>query len=286
MTNEPEPAPGEPDLLLRLQEQISAIEAGAEHLAAAAAEARAAARARALDWPPRPPKTEWNGSNYPGAPEGDDWLNNIHPFYRDGEKSCDLRLSRELAAVGVRCYSLQQLHVYADGEPRAVPIFADWLADLEEKIPGPETEHRDMMRKQLILKLTSPAAYGHQGAIAALIAQLRRKPSLAEDLQWSAGVALEKIAGTENYDEIMSLYAELTSDSPCAALLPYLGRAKTPEAVQIAVDELGNPGTRQWAIRALIEAEADSTLPLIARYADDESEQVRDWVKIAMEQLE
>ncbi|MFD6390421.1 HEAT repeat domain-containing protein [Nocardia sp. NPDC060259] len=266
-----------------MREQIARIESGTEDIAEAAAEARAKAR---IQEPEKIAQQEWSGANYPGMPDNDDWLENIPPEYVDGERGFELRLARDLAAVGVRCFRLADLDNYVGTDPQAVPVFIDWLADLDRKIPGPETTHRQGIRAHLLHNLADPVAYGDQAAIAALIAQLRRDPPMPTDLQWWAGGALDKIAGPENYAEILGLFNELTDDNPRAALLPYLGRSKTPEAIQIAVDALADRGTRQWAIQALILAEADGTLPLIARYADDESEQVRDWVHTAMEQLE
>ncbi|MEV0061474.1 HEAT repeat domain-containing protein [Nocardia sp. NPDC050718] len=269
--------------LQRLREQINRIESGTEDIAEAAAAARAKARVQEAEEPAKP---TWSGSNYPGMPEGDDWLADVPAQYRDGTGGFELRLAHDLAAVGVRCYRLTDLDNYAGTDPQAIPVYTDWLANLDEKIPGPETRHREGIRAHLLHNLADPAAYGDQDAIAALIAQLRRNPPMPSDVQWWAAEALDKIAGPQNYAEILALFHELTDDNPRAALLPYLGRSKTPEAIQIAVDALADRGTRQWAVQALILAEADGTLPLIARYADDESEQVRTWVRTAMEQLE
>ncbi|RMI28716.1 HEAT repeat domain-containing protein [Nocardia stercoris] len=270
-------------VLRALRTQISRIESGTESIAEAAAAARARAKEKLNEEPQQP---KWSGSNYPGMPEGDDWLDNLPPRYVDGQRGFEMRLARELAAVGVRIYTVGDLQKYSGTEPESIPILVDWLRNLEQKIPGPETRHRDSVRAGLLRKLADPAVYGDQEAIAAVIAQLRRDPSIRSGLESYAAQALEVIAGPENYPEILALFDELTDDSARAALLPYLGRSKTPEAIQRAVDELAYPGTRQYAIQALILAEADDTLPLIARYADDPNEQVRDWVKTAMEQLE
>ncbi|WP_302873271.1 HEAT repeat domain-containing protein [Nocardia mangyaensis] len=219
-------------------------------------------------------------------PEGDDWLDVLPPRYQDGVRGFELRLARELAAVGVRCYTLQDLRKYPRTDRQAIPVFVDWLTNLDAKIPGPETLHRDGIRTLLLRNLTDSAVQGDSSAIAAVIAQLRRQPPLNGGTQWTAGIALDRIARPDDYSEILELFGQLTADEARAALLPYLGRSKSREAIQIAIDELANPGTRQWAIQALILAEADGTRPLIARYANDENEQVRRWVKTAMKQLE
>jgi len=222
--------------------------------------------------------------SYPGMPYGEDWIQNIPVRYKHGKNGFDERIMRELAGVGVPCYTLDDLANGPRTIPPGIPIFIDWLANLESKIPGPETEHRLTMRKGLIRNLIDPAARGNRQAIDLLIAQLRRQPPLPEYVQAWACVGLQTIAGPKNFPQIKQLLGELTYETPKSPLVQYLGKVKTPEARDLAITYLDQL-PRAFAIKALVQMKATGVRHLVEPLLADEDAYVRKAAKRAMEQL-
>ncbi|CPZ15209.1 Uncharacterised protein [Mycobacteroides abscessus] len=66
-------------------------------------------------------------SNYIGLPQGDGWMDNIPSQYVHGEHGFDERIMRDLAEVGVRAYTLDDLANGPATIPEAIPVFVDWL---------------------------------------------------------------------------------------------------------------------------------------------------------------
>lgn len=204
--------------------------------------------------------------------------------YVDGQRGFDRRIMEELAAVGVPCYTLGDLANGPRTIPQGIPIFVDWLADLEKRIPGPESEHRAIIRSGLIRNLIDPAARGNQQAIDLLIAQMRRQPPLPTRTQDWACLALRTIATGKNFDQIAGLLAELPVGSPTIPLVEYLGKVKTARSRDIAVKYLGGP-TREAAIKALVQMKAPDVRHLIEPFLDDPHPPVRKQALRAMEKL-
>lgn len=234
--------------------------------------------------PKKNPDGTWPPITYPGMPEGDDWMNNLPARYHDGERGFDRRIMEELAAVGVRCYTVNELANRVATIPQGIPIFVDWLTHLEERIPGPETEHRSIVRAGLICALDDVAARGDVIAIELLNAQLRRQPPLQGPVRDFAGYALARIATSSDFPLIAALLDELPLEYPRGALIEYLGRVKTPEARVIALHWLDN-GYAYSAIKALTAMKATDVREHIARYLEYPDPPVRKAAKRAMERL-
>ncbi|RBO91825.1 HEAT repeat domain-containing protein [Nocardia puris] len=221
----------------------------------------------------------------PGSEDGGTaWMDDLPVRYVDGQRGFDRRIMEELAAVGVPCYTLGDLANGPRTIPQGIPIFVDWLADLEKRIPGPESEHRAIIRSGLIRNLIDPAARGNQQAIDLLIAQMRRQPPLPTRTQDWACLALRTIATGKNFDQIAGLLAELPVGSPTIPLVEYLGKVKTARSRDIAVKYLGGP-TREAAIKALVQMKAPDVRHLIEPFLDDPHPPVRKQALRAMEKL-
>jgi len=211
----------------------------------------------------RPPQNTTNQSaptkkpqpiRYVGMPEGEDWMQRLPIWYSDGEGGFDRRIMEELAAVGVPCYTLNDL-TKARSVPQGIPIFIDWLTHLEERIPGPETDHRQAIRGNLIRNLNDPAARGNDQAIKLLIQQLDRQPPLPAGLLDYASQALARIATKKDFPRIAGLLAELSPNGPIGPLIEYMGKVKTPEARDISLRYLDTDWT-YFSIRALTAMKA------------------------------
>lgn len=262
-----------------LRDRIAAIEGSSKDIAGMAATAREQAK-RDRVAPKKPPTFDGEG-----IPAGDGWLDLIPARCVDGERGFDLRLVRELVAVGLPARCLSDLGHGVSAMPTfpaAVPIYADWLQNLDEKIPGPETDHRRGIHAGLVVNLDDPAARGNRKAITALFAQLRRTPPVSFDPQYVTR-ALWRIAERKDYPEMVALLGEITDVSAKNWLIRYLGKFRTAEAKQILLSYLeSHPAA---AIESLVQMKATGVRQLIAAYVDDPSPNTRKWAKRAMERL-
>lgn len=240
--------------------------------------------------PRRPPPVKqnadgtWPPITYDGMPEGDDWMDHLPARYHHGQRGFDRRIMEELAAVGAPCYTLQQLTDHVRYVPQGVPIFIDWLTRLEERIPGPETDHRRAVRIGLIRGLDDIAIRGNRQAFDVLVAELRRGAALSGPAADYAHFALARIATVKDFPTMAELLEQLPPEAPRGALIEYMGRVKTPEAQQIVLKWLDTPWT-WFALRALIPMKASGVRDRIAPYVDDANSDVRKYAKRAMARL-
>lgn len=275
-----------------LRQAISAIEATSADLPRdRVQEARVVRRQPPRrETPGRPPRAKrnadgtWPAITYDGMPEGDSWMDDLPARYRHGQRGFDRRLMEELAAVGAPCYTLQQLTDYVRHVPQGVPIFIDWLTHLDERIPGPETDHRLVVRIGLIRGLDDIAVRGNRQAFDALIAELRRAAPLPGPSVHYAEVAVARIATAKDFPTIAALLDELPGEAPRGALIEYMGRVKTPEAQQIVLTWLDTEWV-SFALRALIAMKAPGVRDRVAPYVNDASSDVRKYAKRALARL-
>lgn len=220
---------------------------------------------------------------YVGMPEGEDWMDQLPARYHHGQNGFDRRIMEELARVGVRCYTLNDL-TKAKTIPQGMPIFIDWLTHLEERIPGPEDEHRQAIRANLIRNLNDPAARGNAEAIDALIKQLQRTPPLPGLAPGFAAYALQRIATKKEFARIAALLDNLGPDGPKGALIEYMGKVKTQEAQDIALHYLDTQWT-YFSLKALIAMKTPGVHDRIRPYLQDSNATVRKYARKALETL-
>ncbi len=216
---------------------------------------------------------------------GTAWMAELPARYRDGERGFDRRIMEELAAVGVPCYTLDDLANGPRTIPPGIPVFVDWLTELDDRIPGSETEHRATIRMGLIRNLIDPAARGDQRAIEALLAQFDRNPPVPEYVRTWAAEALKMIAGPKDFAPIARLMGDLPKDGTAVIpLVGYLGKVKTDESRDLAVRYLDTPA-RGAAIKALVQMKATGVRRLIEPLVDDRHPPVRKVARSALEKL-
>ncbi len=238
----------------------------------------------------RPPRAKQNADGtwppivYDGMPEGDGWMNNLPARYHHGQRGFDRRIMEELAAVGAPCYTLNQLSDHVRYVPQGIPIFIDWLTHLEERIPGPETDHRQAVRIGLIRGLDDIAVRGNRRAFDALLAEARRaapRPGPSVDY---AHYALARIATVKDFPTIAALLEQLPLDAPHGELIEYMARVKTPEAQRTVLRWLDTKW-RWSALRALIAMKATGVRDRVAPYVNDADPDVRKYAKRALARL-
>ncbi|MET8779711.1 hypothetical protein ABZV58_32360 [Nocardia sp. NPDC004654] len=220
---------------------------------------------------------------YPGMPDQHDWLENLPSSLHDGRDGFELRLVRDLAAVGVRAYTLSPLNKLRP-LPQAIPVYLDWLEHLDERIPGPEgrgvagtrAPHKLAIHTDLISNLDDRSGRGNAHAIRLLTEQLRRSPALDHFQRYSAARALATVSGPREFDLIAGLIAEQPEPNEIVAgLLTYFGRGKDPRALAIVTSYLHDPQTRNYAIEVLGRIKAPGTRQLIEPFLTDPSSYTR-----------
>lgn len=214
-----------------------------------------------------------------------DRLDSIPPRLRDGEGGFEIRLARDLAAVGVRAYTLEDLANGPRTIPPAIPVFIDWLEHLEQKIPGPETRHKAAIRSGLIRNLADPAARNNPDAIDVLFSQLSLQPAIPGYVQLWVTNALSIIAGPAEFDRMASLLGTLVADEPKLGVVLYLAKFKTDAAYELLLTQLPTTATRIEAIKALGRFKRPEAGEHIRVYADHPDRQVRTAVTSALKKL-
>ncbi|MCP2299381.1 hypothetical protein SAMN04244553_0163 [Nocardia amikacinitolerans] len=213
---------------------------------------------------------------YPGMPDQRDWLEDLPSSRHDGQDGFELQLVRDLAAVGVRAYTLSPLNKLRP-LPQAIPVYLDWLEHLDERIPGPEgrgvagsrAPHKLAIHTDLISNLDDRSARGNTDAIRLLTEQLRHK-ALDHFQRYTAARALATVSGPREFDLIAGLIAEQPEPNEVVAgLLTYFGRGKDPRAPGIVTAYLHDPQTRNYAIEVLGRIKAPGTRQLIEPFLTD-----------------
>lgn len=169
-------------------------------------------------------------------------------------------------------------------EPCAAPVIVDWLAHLEDRLPGPETARREAIRSGLILGLADPAMRGKQTVVDLLIAQITHTPALAPAVAQSAAATLAKVATAKHFHQIAALLAEPIDDITRYWLIQYLRKCKTDAARDIAVSYLGTPFTVA-ALIALVGMGARGVRPMVAELVDHPQREVRQHARRALNRL-
>ncbi|MDX1870697.1 HEAT repeat domain-containing protein [Mycolicibacterium sp. 120266] len=216
-------------------------------------------------------------------PEGKDWIHHLPAWCHDGENGFDRRLMEDLAAVGVPCYTVNDL-TKVSSIPQGIPIFLDWLTHLEERIPGPETPHRETIRGNLIRNLNDAAARGNPQVINALIEQLKRQPRPKVGVPDYAAHALARVATKRDFTQVAALLAALPADGPKGPLIEYMGKVKTDEARNIALSYLDTEWA-YYAIKALIAMKAIGVRARIEAHLNSPNSSVRRYARQALEKL-
>jgi hypothetical protein len=222
----------------------------------------------------------------PGSEDGGtEWMHSIPDHYIQGQRGFDRRIMEDLAAVGVPCYTLNDLAMRRPRTiPQGIPIFIDWLKNLETRVPGPESEHRHLIRAGLIRNLIDPAARGNQEVIDLFIAQVRHQPPIAPFLRdWSCD-GLQILATKKHFAQIVDLLTNLPEKTHELSLVGYLGKVRTPESRELAIRYLDSPAVI-GAIKALTQMRATGVRDLIEPFTTDPDRTIRKLSKRALEKL-
>lgn len=206
-------------------------------------------------------------------PSSDDWLTRIPARFKDGKEGFDLRLARDLGAVGVKAYTLSPLanRPMKESLPEAIPVFVDWLLHLDERIPDGRTLQEQLHKRAiwigLIDNLYDPAAKGDQQVIDTLLDQFD-KPNFHVEGHFPATRTLDYVATAKDFDRMVALF-EKSSNHNCARLplVHYVGRFNTDRSRALLLSFIKNDDELRWeAIRALPRMKHPEDIELIEQY--------------------
>lgn len=223
-------------------------------------------------------------------PRGADWLSDPPPRIKDGQGGVDFRLVRDLARAGYKTYYLDPLAYLYKTMPTAIPVFTDWIAHIDERIPEPrrtqtEHDHKNGIWIGLNKNLIDPAAKGNRDTIDALFGQFD-KPWCSGMVRHWAARALDYIATKNDYDRMVALL----DNQPAGVRRPvihYLGGFRTDRTHDLLVHLLHNdPEVTQDAMTALARMKRPEDLDLLSPYLDDSRELIRRDATRAIAKLE
>ncbi|MFE6859708.1 HEAT repeat domain-containing protein [Nocardia sp. NPDC057668] len=152
----------------------------------------------------------------------------------------------------------------------AIAVLAEWLADLEARWPGPDTD-RDTARLVLVQALNRRESRA-SAAILALIAQFDASKAIGENARWSAGNALYEIpAGDKYFDELAGIAANRSLGMSRQMVVNWLGKSHRPEAATIAADQLGDESVCGHALEALASLRAQGVREQVEPFANSKN---------------
>lgn len=193
-------------------------------------------------------------------------------------------MKRELDAAGIAENTVWELVNSSNDPPHAVPIIVDWLEHFEERIP--ETDDRRAWRVGLLRNLITPHVKGNRAATEVLFAQFDGDPAASKMEQEVTSYALVKAAERQDLPRMIELLDSPDTDIVAKGLLtPWLGKFKTPEAIEAARRQLGHPSTAIPAMRVLVRQKATGVRHDVAKYLDDEHEVFRKEAQKTLDKL-
>lgn len=187
------------------------------------------------------------------------------------------------ANIGTNLAALNSVNESA--RPCTPPVLVDWLAHLEERLPGAETAQRRALRTGLILGLDDPAMRGKKNAVDQLITQVKQAAAFGDlAVAESAAATLEKVATATHFPQIVALLSEPLPDSARFWLVRYLRKVKSPQARDVAVSFLETPVVVA-ALVALAGMRAPGVRALVAPLVDHPNADVRKYARRALPRL-
>jgi len=140
--------------------------------------------------------------------------------------------------------------------PGVVAVIAEWLTELEDRWPGPETEGRELARLSLV-KALNRKEYRKTEAIPALISQFDHAKTTSSRVRWAAGNALYSIpAGKEYFDQLAVIAANRGFGADRQMVVDWLGKSRHPDAAAVAVAQLDDDTVAGHALDALSKLRA------------------------------
>lgn len=138
-----------------------------------------------------------------------------------------------------------------------VDVLAEWLAELETRWPGPETEGRELARYTLSNTLGTKVARKSSTAVPALITQFDPDKHISSRARFAAGNAIDAIPADPRYfDQLAAIAADRSFGTDRQMVVNWLGRSRHLDAAAVAVAQLDDETVQGHALEALAKLRA------------------------------
>lgn len=165
-------------------------------------------------------------------------------------------LLEEYRRAGGNADTITDIGNQRSSAPAVIVLVAEWLAELEDRWPGPETEGRELARLSLVNGLNRKESRKTE-AIPALIGQFDHAKTMSSYTRWSAGNALYSIpAGKEYFDQLAAIAADRGFGADRQMVVDWLGKSRHPDAAAVAVAQLDDDTVAGHALDALSKLRA------------------------------
>ncbi|GGK40559.1 HEAT repeat domain-containing protein [Nocardia camponoti] len=140
--------------------------------------------------------------------------------------------------------------------PPVIELMAEWLTDLEQRWPGPETNDRRLARISLTKALNRKESRT-TSAIPALISQFDHEKTMASSTRWAAGNGIYSIpAGKEYFEQLAAIAADRRFGEDRQMVVNWLGKSRHPDAAAVALAQLDDETVQGHALDALSKLRA------------------------------
>ncbi|WP_431955454.1 HEAT repeat domain-containing protein [Nocardia lijiangensis] len=140
--------------------------------------------------------------------------------------------------------------------PKVIAVLSQWLTELEERWPGPETEGRALARWCLSDALGTKKARD-TAAVPALISQFDITKTIGSQARWAAGNALYAIpAGVDYFDQLAAIATNRAFGADRQMIVSWLAKSHHPDAVAVALSQLDDDTVQGHALEVLSKLRA------------------------------
>ncbi|TQM26217.1 HEAT repeat domain-containing protein [Nocardia bhagyanarayanae] len=177
-------------------------------------------------------------------------------------------LLEEYRRAGGYADTIPDIGSRAQNSPEVIALLAQWLTELEDRWPGPETEGRDMARLSLTNALNRKESR-KTTAIPALISQFDHTKPIKPHVRWAAGNALYTIpAGKEYFEQLAAIAADRGFGADRQMVVNWLGKSRHPEAAAVAAAQLDDETVQGHALDALSKLRAQGLRAQVEPFLD------------------
>ncbi|MFC6010811.1 HEAT repeat domain-containing protein [Nocardia lasii] len=179
------------------------------------------------------------------------------------ERDVATRLLDEYRQAGGYADTIPEIGRRLHDSPAVIVVIAQWLTELEDRWPGPETEGRRLTRLSLTNALNRTASR-ETTAIPALISQFDYSKAISPQVRWAAGNVIFRIpAGRKYFEELAAIAADRRFGTDRQMVVGWLGKSQHPDAAAVAADQLDDETVQGHALDALSKMRAQGISELV-----------------------
>ncbi|MGV9822394.1 HEAT repeat domain-containing protein [Nocardia xishanensis] len=166
------------------------------------------------------------------------------------------KLLEEYRLAGGYAQTIPEISKAINISPRGIAVLSQWLSELEERWPGPETQGRELARLTLANALGRKEAR-KSAAVQALISQFDTAKNTSSRARWAAGNALYDIpAGVEYFDQLAAIATNREFGPDRQMVVSWLAKSRHPNAAAVALSQLDDEAVQGHALEVLSKLRA------------------------------